>query len=290
MPLSLFDPRTQTLQPFSAGPLPRPLCGPTDGPSPGLGTLRQAVIDDLLRRLSGETPAPATDSDGEDLPTLAAREARALGETYAPSTLRHWALTVHYREPLRLEGDAGVTPARYLALDESERSVGYLAATKQRLATLPEARILPVQSAPADALIALPDALEQALEQDLDTPAALSAVASFLAAVNALCDAALRKQGRVNASAVDAARAGLRTVETALGLGTEPPGPLLARLRNLRARRQGVDVAAIDAAVAKRAAARASKDFATADALQSELLEQGITLLDGPSGTTWTFV
>lgn len=290
MPITLFDPLSQTLQQLPAGTLPRPRCAATSGPSEGLLLLRQAVVDDLVQRLIGAPTRADAERAGADVSELAVGESRALGGAYDPVTVRHWMLTVHYRAPLTLAADAGTTPPRFLELDESERSVAYLMATKQRLSTLPEARIIPVQSAPADALADLPDALERALEQDLDTPAALAVVASFLAAVNALCDGALRKQGRVNESAVDAARAGFLTIETLLGLGAEEPGPLLKRLRNLRAQRQQVDPRAVEAAVAKRAAARAEKDFETADALQAELLEQGITLLDGPNGTTWTFV
>jgi cysteinyl-tRNA synthetase len=44
---------------------------------------------------------------------------------------------------------------------------------------------------------------------------------------------------------------------------------------------------AIDALIARRAAAKAAKDFAQADSIRKQLLEQGIVLKDSPSGTTW---
>jgi cysteinyl-tRNA synthetase len=43
----------------------------------------------------------------------------------------------------------------------------------------------------------------------------------------------------------------------------------------------------IDAKVAEREAARAAKDFATADRIRDELAAGGIELIDGPSGPTW---
>ncbi len=43
----------------------------------------------------------------------------------------------------------------------------------------------------------------------------------------------------------------------------------------------------IDSLITERAEAKASKDFARADEIRNELAEQGITLLDGPNGTTW---
>jgi cysteinyl-tRNA synthetase len=39
--------------------------------------------------------------------------------------------------------------------------------------------------------------------------------------------------------------------------------------------------------IAERATAKASKDFARADAVRKELLDQGIVLKDSPAGTTW---
>lgn len=48
-----------------------------------------------------------------------------------------------------------------------------------------------------------------------------------------------------------------------------------------------VDAAHIESLIAKRNAARAAKDFATADAVRAELTAMNIILDDGPNGTTW---
>ena len=39
--------------------------------------------------------------------------------------------------------------------------------------------------------------------------------------------------------------------------------------------------------IAERAAAKAAKNFAEADRIRKELLDQGIVLKDSPTGTTW---
>lgn len=50
---------------------------------------------------------------------------------------------------------------------------------------------------------------------------------------------------------------------------------------------EGLDEAFIARAIAERAAAKKSRDFAKADAIRAELLKQGIVLVDTPQGTTW---
>jgi cysteinyl-tRNA synthetase len=43
----------------------------------------------------------------------------------------------------------------------------------------------------------------------------------------------------------------------------------------------------IDALIEKRNAARAAKDFPTADAIRDKLAAAGVQIEDGPGGTTW---
>jgi cysteinyl-tRNA synthetase len=286
MPISLYDPSTQATRTLARGEAPAPACADTSGGPAQLGELRHAVISDVLQRL---LPAHKVQASGALAASLNRLSRDDLRDACEPEALRFFLLTAHYRAPLPLTPDREpVAGVEYPQLDDSERRLAYLYAAKRRFLELPPERIIAVQTAPASSLATLPDALTQALENDLDTPLALAEVQEFAIAINALCDAALRKKGHVNASAVESVQAGLSTIAGLLGIGGETPSAFLLRVRNRRARRLGIDVAAVDATVARRSAARLAKDFVTGDRLQAELLARGISLLDGVQGTSWT--
>jgi cysteinyl-tRNA synthetase len=44
----------------------------------------------------------------------------------------------------------------------------------------------------------------------------------------------------------------------------------------------------VEALIAQRLAARAAKDWAAGDAIRAKLVQMGVTIKDGPQGTTWT--
>jgi cysteinyl-tRNA synthetase len=48
-----------------------------------------------------------------------------------------------------------------------------------------------------------------------------------------------------------------------------------------------IDEAKVEKLIAARNAARAAKNFAEADRIRAEIESMGVTLKDGPEGTTW---
>ncbi len=115
----------------------------------------------------------------------------------------------------------------------------------------------------------LPTDVRAALEDDLNTPLAVSHM-------HALADAA-RKGDR--AAAQDLRRAmdliGLRSLSA-------------EAWRELGRVAKGIDPNEIDRLIAERKAARANKDFARADQIRDDLLKRGVQLKDGAEGTSWS--
>jgi cysteinyl-tRNA synthetase len=76
-------------------------------------------------------------------------------------------------------------------------------------------------------------------------------------------------------------------VGSELGILQRAPPQALLALRAKAVVRRGIDPAMVEARIAERARARLAKDFARSDSVRDELLALGVTIQDGPSGTTW---
>jgi cysteinyl-tRNA synthetase len=108
-----------------------------------------------------------------------------------------------------------------------------------------------------------------ALDDDLNTPAALAALHGLAAAVHTTADPARRAE----------LAAALRQAGAFLGLLQQDP--------QVWAQAGTVEADQIDALVAARGQARAAKDWARADALRDELVALGVTVEDASSTSRW---
>lgn len=166
--------------------------------------------------------------------------------------LRYALISAHYRQPLDFTDEL---------LSQSKASLDkfYTALQLAENVTAIKADVN------ADVLAALQD--------DINTPLALSHLHELVSALNKASDQDKEKlKGEVLASA------------NLLGLLKESP---TAWFKWQPKGQSGLDELAIEKLIAERAAAKQAKDFKRADAIRAELTNAGIILEDGPSGTTW---
>ncbi|HZZ14292.1 MAG TPA: cysteine--tRNA ligase [Paraburkholderia sp.] len=110
-----------------------------------------------------------------------------------------------------------------------------------------------------------------AMNDDFNTPVAVSVLFELATEVNRTRDPALARQ--------------LRLLGAVLGLLGREPRAYLQQAAGAAAE-GALDAAAIEAQIAARVAAKQSKDYAAADRIRAELLEAGVALEDKPGGLT----
>ncbi|MGH6938157.1 cysteine--tRNA ligase [Hypericibacter sp.] len=175
-----------------------------------------------------------------------------LEEGHRGEAIRLALLSAHYRQPIDITRE-GLVEAK-ATLDRF-----YTALARAGGAALPAQDA--IDEAPLDVMAAL--------EDDLNTPLAISHLHELVHRLNkATADAEREK-------AVQA----LTRSGALLGLLQQPP--------ELWLRGGADDSAEIEAAIAARTAARQSRNFTEADRIRKDLATRGILLDDGPQGTTW---
>ncbi len=177
------------------------------------------------------------------------RRVRDLIGEHPPEALRLALMSAHYRQPL--DWSEGL-------IEQSVRTLDRLYGTLRDLGEVEANEV------------AIPDAVEQALADDLNTPLAL-------AALQQIAGEARKAEGEAR----NALKSQLLAAGRALGLLQQAPEAWFAR---------GVsadDDARIQALVEERVAAKAARDFARADAIRKQLADEGIALEDTPQGCRW---
>lgn len=162
-------------------------------------------------------------------------------------------LNAHYRQPLDWSDESVQAAKRML-----DRLYGAL-----RGVSVPDGERTAAE---------VPQALIDALEDDLNTPKALAVMFEMARDLNK----AENEDDRI------ALALSLRAAGDLMGLLQSEPAEWFAGESD-----QGLDAAAIESLIDKRKAAREARDFAEADRIRDQLAGEGIAIEDGPDGTLW---
>ncbi|MEB1608764.1 cysteine--tRNA ligase [Xanthomonas campestris pv. campestris] len=187
---------------------------------------------------------------------------------HPPEALRYALLSAHYRQPL--DWSDGLIEQAKNTLDRLYGTVRDLAAAEHA------AEITPAQPA------TIPDEVEAALDDDLNTPLALSVIASIASEARALrTQLAHGSDASAGVAALSGLKSRLLGAGLALGLLQQDPAAWFSRGTDAG------DDARITALVEERNAAKKARDFARADAIRTQLADEGIVLEDTPQGVRW---
>ena len=181
-------------------------------------------------------------------------------QRFDPEVVRLFIVRAHYRSPINYSNahleDARASLLRlYNAL--SDEAAG------------------PAEAALIDWSLPWAARFREAMDDDFNTPEAMAALFELAAELNRTRSPALEVQ--------------LRALAGVLGLLQRP----LAEVRRgglqgrAAAAQAGLDDAAIQSRIDQRMQAKKARDFATADHIRAELLQQGVVLEDSAAGTSW---
>ena len=180
---------------------------------------------------------------------------------HRPSALRYLLLSSHYRKQLNFT---------WTGMDQAEEAVRRIVGCLDRLDTVEGDVSHPRVP---EVIEAARQRFKDALEDDLNTAAALAAVFDLVRDVNAAVDA-----HEISVAEAAAVRGAFDDFDRVLGV---------IGLRRAEDAQPTVPVEEIEQLIEDRRAARQRRDFAAADRIRAELAERGILLEDNAGGTRW---
>jgi len=180
---------------------------------------------------------------------------------YRPSAVRYLLLSAHYRKQLNFT---------WASLGQAEEALRRLTDFLVRLNTVTR------EDGHAEVAARVEQArkeFSEAMQDDLNTAAALGAIFELVRALNSAIDA-----GQLGTRDVPGIRAAFDEFDRVLGV---------LSLRRAEDDQPPVPVEEIDRLIEARHAARRRRDFAAADRIRGDLAARGVLLEDGAGATRW---
>lgn len=191
--------------------------------------------------------------------------------------LRFFLLSTHYRNPLSFSDKS---------LADAELRLEYFYETLRKVdARLADKTVAPgpLHQEPGRFLTQF----EAAMDDDFNSAGALGVLSGLFTHLNELMDRPPVKDKALVERTLHALREDVRRVSSVLGLFEDAPEAWLLRRRDRAVLERNLDVAQVEQLLARRAAARASKDFAEADRLRLALQALGVEVMDSAKGSSW---
>jgi cysteinyl-tRNA synthetase len=184
--------------------------------------------------------------------------------------IRHFLLSSHYRSPIDYTTDS---------LKEAETAVERYYKTLQRIeAAHPEAaKITPDKAVIKERLAPF----TEAMDDDFNTATVLGNIFKEVGRANRMMDKGGTEKLSEELSYIKAV---LTHAAALIGIFRRTPDEYFAEIQG----RSSLPAIEIERLIKERKEARANKDFARADEIRDELLENKIVLEDTAQGTTWT--
>ena len=202
---------------------------------------------------------------------------RQLTSSHHPEVLRLFLLGRHYRSPIDYSEEALKEASRGL-----ERLYGlYLLAEESLEGDSPSLaeRWNPV----LERIMDFPSRFQEAMDDDFNTPQALSLLFELAREINRLKG----KEPRVPREVAEGVKGAILKVSEVLGLLSEDPREFFEALRRRRLQEVPLSEEEIERLIVERAEARRRKDWGKADQIRDYLASFGIILEDTPQGTIW---
>jgi cysteinyl-tRNA synthetase len=202
-------------------------------------------------------------------------------QAYPAEALRLFIFSSHYRNPLDYS-DA--------AMQDATAGLHRLHSCLAEIARLPargDNTAAVVSKEEREKISGLAARFTEAMDSDFNSAQALG---HLFDAVKVLNRVRQNLPAQTAAGDLDFLRAGAATIRqlaNVLGLLAEDSQTFLQREQGKKLAAVAISPEEIEGLIAQRAAARAAKDWARADAVRDRLLELGIEIKDGPAGTTW---
>lgn len=207
---------------------------------------------------------------------------------YHPEVIRLFLISRHYRGPLDFseeaisEAEAGLERLYNTLKSLEDNLAGFKEETPPGKADLDEEEI-EIRRRIGD----LANRFHEAMDDDFNTVMAMGHVFDAARALNRFMDISSRKDAPIFPAILHQGKERFREIGEVLGIMVSDPAQYLEDQKRRKLSLLNVNLSELEAKIEERNRARREKEWTRADEIRAELAERGISLEDGPDGTTW---